>query len=58
MTNQPSSRWPWIMLFSRISLFIGLQALFALGFLLAGSSAAWENAGRAYGGGIYNAAGR
>ena len=42
MTNQPPSRWPWIMLVSRISLFIGIQALFALGFWLAGSSAAWE----------------
>ena len=44
MTIQSSSRWPWIMLFSRISLFIGIQALFALGFWLAGSSAAWVNA--------------
>ena len=31
------------MLFSRISLFIGIQAAFALGFLLAGSSTAWED---------------
>ena len=44
MINQPTSHWTWLMLFSRISLFIGAQALFALGFLLAGSSAAWENA--------------
>ena len=43
MIEQPSSRWPWIMLFSRISLFIGIQALFALGFLLVGSSIAWES---------------
>jgi hypothetical protein len=43
MTNQAASRWPWIMLFSRISLFIGIQATFALGFLLAGSSNAWES---------------
>ena len=43
MTTQPSSRWPWIMLFSRLSLFIGIQALFALGFMLAGSSRAWES---------------
>ena len=43
MTNQSSSRWPWIMLFSRISLFIGIQAILALGFLLTGSSVAWEN---------------
>jgi len=37
-----SAYWPWIMLFSRIVLFFTLQALFALGYLLAGSSAAWE----------------
>lgn len=44
MANQPPSRWPWIMLFSRISLFFGIQALFALGFLLVDSSNAWESA--------------
>jgi hypothetical protein len=44
MSNQSSSRWPWIMLFSRICLFIGIQAIFTLGFLLTGSSTAWENA--------------
>lgn len=43
MTVQSSSRWPWIMLVSRISLFIGVQAIFALGFLLTGSSSAWED---------------
>lgn len=43
MQNQSSTRWPWIMLVSRISLFIGIQALFALGYLLAGSSVAWED---------------
>jgi len=43
MTTQAPSRWPWIMLFSRLSLFLCIQALFALGFLLAGSSHAWEN---------------
>lgn len=43
MTTRSSSRWPWIMLFSRISLFIGIQVLFALGFWLAGSSSAWES---------------
>lgn len=42
MRNRPSSRWPWIMLISRLSLFIGIQAFFALGFWLAGSSNAWE----------------
>ena len=44
MTTQTSSRWPWIMLVSRISLFIGIQAIFALGFLMVGSTDAWENA--------------
>lgn len=43
MSNQSSSRWPWIMLVSRISLFIGIQALFVLNFLLIGSSSAWED---------------
>lgn len=43
MTTHSSSRWPWVMLFSRIGLFIGFQALFALGFWLAGSSTAWDN---------------
>ncbi len=42
MPNQPSPRWPWIMLFARIILFIGIQAIFALGFWLAGSSSAWN----------------
>ena len=40
--NNVSSRWPWIMLFSRLVLFACIQALFAFGFLLAGSSDAWE----------------
>jgi hypothetical protein len=43
MAYQSSSRWPWIMLISRITLFIGIQATFALGFWLAGSSDSWEN---------------
>ena len=42
MKALPSSRWSWGMLFSRIVLFILIQALFALGFVLAGSSNAWE----------------
>jgi hypothetical protein len=32
----------WLMLFSRIVLFFAIQALFALGFYLSPSSAAWE----------------
>lgn len=43
MNTTNPSRWPWLMLVSRISLFIGIQAIFALGFLLAGSSSAWDN---------------
>lgn len=37
-----SASWPWLMLFSRISLFIGFQALFAVAFWLAGTAGAWE----------------
>ena len=37
-----SKTTPWLMLFSRIVLFFGIQALFALGFLLAKSPSAWE----------------
>lgn len=33
---------PWLLLFGRAALFAGLQALFALGFYLAGSPGAWE----------------
>jgi len=43
MTKQSSSRWSWVMLFFRIGLFVGIQALFALGFFLAGSATAWES---------------
>jgi hypothetical protein len=35
---------PWIMLFSRFTLFLGIQALIALGFYLAGAPAAWSQA--------------
>lgn len=34
--------WPWRMLVSRISLFLGFQAAIAAGYQLAGSSQAWE----------------
>jgi hypothetical protein len=40
----PSQRWPWIMLLARTLLFIGFQALCAVGYWLAGSTAAWEAA--------------
>ena len=33
---------PWLMLFSRIALFAGIQAIFALAFYLTGSASAWE----------------
>lgn len=42
MTDSPASRWPWLMLPLRTVLFAAFQALFALGFLLAGSAAAWN----------------
>jgi hypothetical protein len=39
----PSTRWPWIMLPARTILFVVFQALFAAGFMLGGSSSAWED---------------
>lgn len=44
MNINSSNRWPWIMLFSRIILFLGIQALLALGFFITGKNGAWENA--------------
>lgn len=41
MPNTPKYA-PVLMLFSRLLLFLGLQALLALGFALAGAPAAWE----------------
>jgi hypothetical protein len=38
---KPVSAWPWFMLVGRTILFVGVQALFALGFFAAGSDAAW-----------------
>jgi hypothetical protein len=38
--TKPST--PLLILFSRLVLFVGVQALFALGFFLAGSAVAWE----------------
>ena len=37
-----SKKTPWVMLFSRITLFFLVQALFAFGFYIAGSTPAWE----------------
>lgn len=37
-----SIRAPWLLLFGRAGLFLGIQALFALGFLLSGVSNAWD----------------
>jgi len=42
MKTHTSPRWPWIMLVARLVLFIGIQALFALGFLMAGFPNAWK----------------
>src|SRR5512135_1803441 len=36
-------RYPWLMLFSRITLFFLVQAFFALIFLIVGKTPAWEN---------------
>jgi hypothetical protein len=38
-----SYRRAWVMLFSRVFLFLAIQSLFGLGFYLAGSSTAWED---------------
>jgi len=38
----PSNRFPWIMLFGRMGLFLGIQAVFALVFYLAGVQDAWD----------------
>lgn len=38
-----TSPWPWLVLISRLALFILFQALFALGFQLAGYADAWGN---------------
>ena len=43
MNKLSYSRWPWFMLIVRLGLFISIQSLFALVFLLAGYSRAWEN---------------
>jgi membrane protease YdiL (CAAX protease family) len=39
-----SKNTPWLMLFSRITLFFLVQAVFAVGFYLVGLNPAWENA--------------
>ena len=39
-----STRWPWIMLFSRTVLFLGWQAVIAGIYVLLGSSSAWTAA--------------
>ena len=43
-TQIASTRWPWIMLFSRTLLFLGWQAVIALIYLLLGSNSAWTAA--------------
>lgn len=42
-TNKTTRPWPWIMLFSRVLLFLGLQAIIAAGYWLTGSLAGWED---------------
>jgi hypothetical protein len=44
METKTFSLWPWMMLIARLVLFMSIQAVFALGFLLAGFSNAWEAA--------------
>lgn len=42
-TNISKKSTTWIMLFSRLALFAGIQTIIALGFFLAGSTHAWES---------------
>jgi hypothetical protein len=42
-TQTSPSPWPWLVLVSRLDLFILIQALFALVFWMAGSTNAWGN---------------
>jgi hypothetical protein len=39
-----SKKTPWLMLFSRLALFLAVQSLFALAFLLAGAEQPWNQA--------------
>ena len=41
--SRTRSTWPWLVLFSRTLLFVGVQGAIALAYLLSGSSAAWES---------------
>jgi len=41
LSSTAATRWPWVMLPARTVLFFLFQALIAVGFLLAGSAAAW-----------------
>ena len=42
ITTRKTSLWPWGMLLGRTGMFAGVQALFALGFTLAGTVHPWE----------------
>ena len=44
MKTNSSLHWPRIMLIARLIMFIGIQVIFALGFLWAGNNAPWESA--------------
>ena len=41
--RETSFRWPWVMLFSRITLFAGVQTLFAAIYFLIGSVHPWDS---------------
>jgi hypothetical protein len=43
MTAKHFKSAPWLLLFGRAALFFGIQCLFALGYLLAGSQTPWNN---------------
>jgi membrane protease YdiL (CAAX protease family) len=43
-TRRAGSTWPWLALFGRTALFIVLQSVFAIGYYLSGTAAAWDAA--------------
>ncbi len=44
MKTHSSHLWPWIILVIRLVMFVGIQAIFALGFLRTGIADPWESA--------------
>lgn len=42
MNSTRANAFPWLLLFGRTGLFLGVQALFALGFYVSGAALAWD----------------